>query len=507
MAEADDSPLIAILQYCRAAEPDPWYPSVFARDQGIERDTLDPFLDRLRMGGLVQLTEWMQGTGQGYRLTTEGERVLASARDLAQLRQGRVPATARPGALGPAGPEGAHSPWDRGETVRAALLAPEPGRVSQVLIAANVGVFLLGLYLASRQNLSHEYLFQGPANERIRAILYRLGALSGADIARGQWWKLLTSCFVHFGLIHLAVNMYALYALGPATEQMWGRWRFLVIYLLAGLGGGCAMVWNNPASFGAGASGAIWGVMTAYLAWIFLNRQYLPGPINPAFLRSWLSVFLINIFISMIPGISAAAHFGGGAVGGVAAWLLNTQRFATGWQRSAATAGLVLLPLACLGVVYHDMQTNPRWLLVAGREQQRRNIEDIAWLHQELLPRVRDVMPAAKTAYNEEVVVAVIPHPDRRDPDKVKHAAEAAAAQQARLASVAKWLDGEGPFQDKDVDDAWRAARDYVTAGVELFRQARRALEAGADWKKADAALAAQKQRFDQAERAWKVFD
>src|SRR5262249_35573907 len=147
MAEADENPLVAILQYCRAAEPDPWYPSVFARDKGIERDSLDPFLDRLRMGGLVQLTEWMQGTGQGYRLTPEGERVPGSARDLAQLQQGRVPTTGHVGAYGaaprPAGP-GSH--WDRGETVRAALLEPEPGRVSQVLLALNIGVFLIGLF-------------------------------------------------------------------------------------------------------------------------------------------------------------------------------------------------------------------------------------------------------------------------------------------------------------------------------------------------------------------------
>ncbi|OAI47948.1 hypothetical protein AYO44_08430 [Planctomycetaceae bacterium SCGC AG-212-F19] len=508
MAEADNTPLVSILEHCRAAEPDPWYPSVFAREKGIERDSLDPFLDRLRMGGLVQLTEWMQGTGQGYRLTREGERVLQTPRELAQLSQGRLPQARFPGpAAVEALPMGPVSHWDRGETVRAALLEPGPGRVSQVLLAANIGMFLLGLLLASRQNLTNEYIRGFGNDNRLANIQHQLGALTGADIVQGQWWKLLTSCFVHFGVIHLFVNMYALYALGPATEQMWGRWRFLLIYLVAGLGGSCAVVWNNPASLGAGASGAIWGVMTSYLAWIFLNRGYLPGPISPAFMRNWLSVFLINVVISMMPGISAAAHFSGGAVGVVAAWLVNTQRFEAGWRRTAALLGIVLLPVLCIGMVYRERQTNPRWMFLAAREKHRRSSDEIETLHKDLLPRMRETMPAAKKVYDEQVVVAVIPRPERRDAEKVKQAIEAAANQQARLASLAKWLNDQGPFTDPDVADAWSAAKDYVGAGVELFRQAQRALEGGAEWKKDDAALAAQKQRFDQAERAWKVID
>src|SRR5207237_7116674 len=107
------------------------------------------------------------------------------------------------------------------------------------------------------------------------AIDAQIGALSGAMIARGDWFRLLTCCFVHFGLLHLAVNMYSLYVLGRIQEGMWGRLRYLALYLIAGVGGSCAMVINNPSTYGAGASGSIFGLMSSLATCIFLNRRCL----------------------------------------------------------------------------------------------------------------------------------------------------------------------------------------------------------------------------------------
>jgi rhomboid protease GluP len=314
---ADGNPLVGILQLCASSAPQPWYPSAYAKEKGIDRDSLDPHLDRLRMGGLVQLTDWVQGTGQGYRLTPEGERVLQTPRDLAVLGDGQLPQQKIVEQV--AGPQGSTSAWDRGEAIRNSLLDSEPPRATQVLLFANIAVFLVGLALAGKEGLASPYLAgtspHSLGSEKLWEIQHELGAITGTDLVRGQWWKLISSCFVHFGLIHLLVNMYTLYVLGPQSEKMWGRWRFLLIYFICGLGGSCAVVWNNPEAGGAGASGALWGLMTSYLAWVFLNREYLPGALSPERLRAWLSVLLINVFISMMPGISAAAHFGGGAVG------------------------------------------------------------------------------------------------------------------------------------------------------------------------------------------------
>ncbi len=499
-AEADGNPLITILQHCASSAPQPWYPSVYAREKGIDRDSLDPHLDRLRMGGLVQLTDWMQGTGQGYRLTPEGERVLQNPRDLAILGGGKLPAS-QITEQAPA-PRGDTSTWDRGEAVRAAIMDTDPPRVTQVLMMANIAVFVVGLVLAAQENLASQY-FAGAGPERLFEIQHELGALTGVDLVRGQWWKLLTTCFVHFGAMHLFFNMFTLYVLGPQAERMWGRWRFLLIYLICGFGGSCAVVWNNPETLGAGASGALWGVMTSYFMWIFLNRQHLPGALSPERLRSWLSVLLINVFISMMPRISAAAHFGGGAVGVIAAWLFNTQRFATGPVRAAATVGIVLLPLVCFGIVYRDMHTDPHWAFVVRHEQAREALSEVRAFESNIRPRVRETMAKAEKVYREQVQPVTIMHPDRRDAEKTKAAIQAAAEQQADLMKLADWLNQQKPFTLPKAEEATGAGKDYIQAGIEMFRQAQRALQGGEQWKKEDAALTAAETKFKQSRAAW----
>src|SRR5947208_1219339 len=86
MSKLNMNPLEAILKLCAEAAPNPWYPSVFAQTSGIPRAQLDPHLDTLRLGGLIRLTDWVQGRGQGYALTPEGEAVVQSPRLLEMLR-------------------------------------------------------------------------------------------------------------------------------------------------------------------------------------------------------------------------------------------------------------------------------------------------------------------------------------------------------------------------------------------------------------------------------------
>src|SRR5262249_55854280 len=353
MTETDDSPLVAILRHCAAAAPEPWYPSVYARDTGISRDSLDPHLDRLRLDELIQLTDWVEGKNQGYRLTADGERVLQSARDLKLLQEGKLPVRRQPAEAQQITAQGMTT-FDRGEAVRAVLQGPGPAPVTMALLLANIGVFLYGLTLAAGEGLTTEYYWgfaeKGTAAQ-VWAIQHQIGALSGRDIVRGEWWKLMTSCFVHLGLVHLAVNMVTLYVIGRMVEHIWGHWRFLYIYLVSGLGGSCAMLLVNPHGAGAGASGALWGVMSAEVTWMLVNRHHLPAALMSDWLRSRLSSFMINVFISMLPYVSAAAHFGGGFVGILAALLVNQERFSSGVRRWLALLGMGLLPVLCVVAV------------------------------------------------------------------------------------------------------------------------------------------------------------
>jgi rhomboid protease GluP len=496
--EAEESPLVAILRHCAAAAPEPWYPSAHARTTGIPRDSLDSPLERLRLGGLVELTPWTQGNGQGYRLTPQGEEVLHAPRQLNLLRAGRMPERAwNDGDAAEPGP-GPLTTYDRGEIVRAGLDPFRGGFISRILLLANLAVFLYGVALAGDQGLLSDYLSGSSRNPKLWTLQHTLGALTGLDIVQGEWWKLMTACFVHFGWIHLACNLFGLYVLGPVVEQMWGRWRFLFIYLVSGLAGSCAMLWANPDTHGAGASGALWGLMTSYPAWLFLNRRHLPGPIDPGFLRNLVVVFLVNIFISTMPGISAAAHFGGGAAGIVAAALANAERFSVGPVRWLAALGMALLPVVCVGALVREMQTDPQWARLVKREAHRRTAEEIATFNEEWLPPIRDKMKKADKVWNEQVKPATDRRPERRDPEEVPKALAAAAAQEAELNRLGQWIDGKKPFTDADVDKARLAGKDYVQAGSELFRQAQSALQKGEPWKDDP------ENSFEQKKKAWR---
>src|SRR5947209_11747595 len=87
-AEVEADPLRAVLKLCAAAAPAPWYPRAYAALLGVERDSLDPFLDQLRLGGLIRLTEWTADSGQGYALTPAGEQALRDPALLDHLRAG-----------------------------------------------------------------------------------------------------------------------------------------------------------------------------------------------------------------------------------------------------------------------------------------------------------------------------------------------------------------------------------------------------------------------------------
>src|SRR5207248_2854033 len=155
-------------------------------------------------------------------------------------------------------------------------------------------------------------------------------------------------CFVHIGFLHLLVNMYSLYVVGPLLERMWGRWLFLLLYLITGLLGSCNMVYfsTSSARLGAGASGALWGIMASMATWVFLNRGHLPRQLVAAWKRQLLIVFVLNVLITTsVPNISAAAHFGGGIAGLLIAVPLHYARHGSGGLRWLAALCVAAVPV------------------------------------------------------------------------------------------------------------------------------------------------------------------
>jgi rhomboid protease GluP len=138
------------------------------------------------------------------------------------------------------------------------------------------------------------------------------GADYGPYTLGGQWWRLLTSMFVHFGFIHLGLNMWCLWNLGRAAEQFLGRFSYLLAYFAAGIFGSIASVYWHPQTVGAGASGAIFGLAGVLVSFVYLKKTPSHLQINKNLLGSLGTFIFYNLVLGQaIPGISNAAHIGG----------------------------------------------------------------------------------------------------------------------------------------------------------------------------------------------------
>lgn len=142
------------------------------------------------------------------------------------------------------------------------------------------------------------------------------GSNYGPLTLSGEWWRLLTSTFLHFGILHLLVNMYVLWDVGRFVERLYGSRAYVVIYFGAGLLGSIASLAWNPVVNSAGASGAIFGVVGAMLAAMTGKSMRLPVSVAQAHRNSMLVFVLFNLANGLShAGIDNAAHVGG-LVGG-----------------------------------------------------------------------------------------------------------------------------------------------------------------------------------------------
>lgn len=192
--------------------------------------------------------------------------------------------------------------------------------VTYALIAANVLVFVLQM--------------------SSRALQYKL-SLFPVAVAGGQYYRLLTSAFMHYGIVHILFNMWALYVLGPPLERHLGRLRFAALYLLSALGGSVVVYLFSPLNAAtAGASGAIFGLFGATL--VASKRLNLD-------IRWLVGLIVINLVITFtVPGISWQGHVGGLVTGALVAAVYV---YAPRAQRTLVQAGFSIGLLAVFAVL------------------------------------------------------------------------------------------------------------------------------------------------------------
>ena len=200
-----------------------------------------------------------------------------------------------------------------------------PFVVTNALISVNVGLFI---WMTLGEGGS--VMFGSIDSDRTMSFV-----ISRVFLEQGEWYRLVSCGFVHFGVIHVGFNMLLLYQLGRLIEPVIGPWRFGLLYFASLLGGSLGALLLSPDAATGGASGAVFGLMAASVVGVGQRG------INP--LRTGLGVtFAINLLFTLaVPGVSVGGHFGGAVVGALVGFLSLAPR---SW-RVPAWAGVVV-PLA-----------------------------------------------------------------------------------------------------------------------------------------------------------------
>jgi membrane associated rhomboid family serine protease len=195
-----------------------------------------------------------------------------------------------------------------GSGVRRASFEGAGAVVTKALIAINVLVYLAELA-------------QGAGINADSGSIFEKGVLYGPAVADGDWWRLITAAFLHYGPLHLGFNMLALWWFGAAVEETIGRGRYLALYMVSGLAGSAGALLLDPTTPTVGASGAIFGILGAAFV-LERQRTYVLG-------GGALTVIALNlVFTFTISSISVGGHLGG--LAGGALGMLALSRFGRG---------------------------------------------------------------------------------------------------------------------------------------------------------------------------------
>ncbi|NOT69542.1 MAG: rhomboid family intramembrane serine protease [Methylophilaceae bacterium] len=236
--------------------------------------------------------------------------------------------------------------------------------ITQLLIVANLLVFLAML-------MGGAGFWHSP-----NGIQLAWGANFGPATQDGEWWRLGSALFLHFGIVHLAMNMWALWDGGQFVERMYGHLRFLTIYFISGLAGNLlSLVVQGGHAVSGGASGAIFGVYGALLTFLWRERNNLhPGEFRWLF---WAAVGFTLFSITLgfvVPGIDNSAHIGGFVTGLLSSMVLaqplnSTQRLSAKNRWLAGSAFVVAIAI----LIYQIPKPAYRW---SEEVQARKEIDE-----------------------------------------------------------------------------------------------------------------------------------
>ena len=228
-------------------------------------------------------------------------------------------------------------------TVRRAqglALAAGDAPITKALIAINVGIYVITVLQ------SHSTTPTGSIVNRF--LLY------GPAVAQGDWWRLVTSTFLHASILHIGFNMYVLWVIGAPVEQYLGKLRYLGLYFVSGLAGSAGALLQSPLTPVLGASGAIFGILGAMmiLEWQVTGR--LAGQAA--------ALVAINLGLSfVIPNISWGGHVGG-LIGGILImlgyghWGGSRSRAQYGQLGLGGVLGLVIVAVGSVAVAYFQVR-------------------------------------------------------------------------------------------------------------------------------------------------------
>jgi len=216
---------------------------------------------------------------------------------------------------------------------RRGIMLPTDAIVTRILVVVNVVIYLITVA-------------QGAGLNDPGGSLFTKWVLFGPAVHHGDWWRLITSAFLHGSVLHIVFNMLALWWLGAPVEMALGKVRFLGLYFASGLAGAAGALIANPNSVTVGASGAIFGLLGAGMILEWRATGSLAG--------NYLVLILINLAISFAPGtnISVGGHIGG-LIGGIAGTAIIVAR---GRFRSIfdwpTMLGLVAVGAASVAIAY-----------------------------------------------------------------------------------------------------------------------------------------------------------
>lgn len=191
-----------------------------------------------------------------------------------------------------------------------------------IIISINIIIFIItqavtysitNNFRESSQVISDEMI-----NVIKNSVLINFGAKYNILIEQGEVWRLVTSAFLHSNLIHIACNMYSLYIIGPEIQQTYGVKKYLIIYIISCITSTALSYFMNPNSISVGASGGIFGLMGALLAFAIIERN----KIQKKYISSLVQIIIINLFIGLnIRNIDNFGHIGGLIGGGLAGYI------------------------------------------------------------------------------------------------------------------------------------------------------------------------------------------